>query len=350
MTMSMKPPIKPRVRRLPRRAGGFSLVEILVTVVLALLLLVGVARVFLNAKQGYRVQESTSRLQENIRLTVDYFSRTIRLADFWGGVKARDLTILGGTDYTGPGLCSNSWIVDPGSGIVGFQGGAAAPALLPTDCLNGYVPNSDVLALRYANPDVYVTTAALTAGGTALAVNGKFYVRSRVGQRGVLFDATSQGANAVAAIPDNGDIGVQNYQYQTVVFYLQMNDFGRGPVPTLAMLKLRSDRLVSEQLVDGIEMLSFEYGLDTDGNRLVDRYRLAGGVSDWSQVMTVRASFIARGDELDSFSDTQQYPLAGDRCYGPPSSNCALKYSAADARYQRRLVVKEIQLRNRVRG
>ena len=52
---------------------GFSLVELMVTIVIALLLLVGVSRVFLTSKQSYRVQESTSRMQENIRIASDYF-------------------------------------------------------------------------------------------------------------------------------------------------------------------------------------------------------------------------------------------------------------------------------------
>ena len=73
------------------RATGFSLVELMVTIAVALLLLVGIARVFITSKQSYRVQESTSRMQENIRIASDYFNRYLRLADFWGGVPATDV-------------------------------------------------------------------------------------------------------------------------------------------------------------------------------------------------------------------------------------------------------------------
>lgn len=339
------------------RTTGLSLIELLVALTVGLVLLAGVARIFVNSRQAYRVQESTSRMQENIRIAVEQFSSHLRLADFWGGVKADRVTALGIPAYPGPGACENAWIVDPSSGVVGYAGGARAPVGLPAGCLSNYVPGSDVLAIRYVDPDSHVATARLTAASAinALRENGKYYLRSRIGDRGLLFDITSteQRAAATAAgtgIPGNADDGVMNHQLQTVVFYLRNIDFGRGPVPTLNMLRLQSDGLKADQLVDGIEMLSFAYGIDSDGDGGVDGYREAGAVAVWPQVLAVRVAFIARGDEIDTFADTREYPISGDRCHGPVGSSCASKYPDSKARFQRRLVVKEIQLRNRLRG
>ena len=60
----------------------------------------------------------------------------------------------------------------------------------------------------------------------------------------------------------------------------------------------RARPLAVEQLVDGIEMLSFSYGLDSDGDGLVDGYRKAAEVGNWQQVLSVRLALIARGDEM----------------------------------------------------
>lgn len=334
---------------------GFSLVELMVTIVVALLLLVGIARVFLTSKQSYRVQESTSRMQENIRIASDYFSRYLRLADFWGGVHARDLSVLGTLSYGGRGACKDAWIVNPQGGLIGYTGGTSTPIGLAADCLagRGYVTGSDAIAVRYANPDRFVTTLQLQGSATDLAVNGKYYLRAKVGQSAVLFDVldSAQRSTVIAStIPGDVDSGVMNYQFQNVLFYIETNDFGRGPVPTLSMLKTLSNDLRPDQLVDGIEMLAFAYGLDTNDDLQVDSYREAGDITNWSQVLSVRVSFIARGDELDNVVDTAEYAMTASRCYGPSTSSCAMKYSAAAARYQRRLVVQEIQLRNRVRG
>ena len=337
------------------RAAGFSLVELLVALTLGVLVLAGIAKVFINSKQGYRVQESASRMQENIRIAANYFGRNLRLADLWGGVEPAQVSLIGAPVYNGPGGCENAWILDTASGVRGYAGGVAAPLGLPAGCLSDYVSGSDVLAVRYANPDAYVTTAELGASGAgnALKTNGKYYLRAKVGQRAVLFDVTNDADRLRAIsvdIPGVAEDGVLSYQYQTLLFYLRNIDFGRGPVPTLNMLRLQSDSLQAEQLDDGIELLTFSYGVDSDDDGQVDAYRNAAEISNWQQVLSVRVAFIARGDELDSYTDTQQYPIAADRCYGPASSACPLKYSAAAARFQRRLVIKEIQLRNRERG
>ncbi len=337
-----------------RKLRGLSLVELLVTLAIAALLMAGVTRIFVSSRQGYRVQESASRLQENIRIATDYFSRHLRLADLWAGVEADQVGLIGTASYPGPGACEHAWVVDPANGLVGYAGGATAPVGLPANCLSQYVTGSDALAIRYANPDAYASDAQLAASnaGNLLKVNGKYYLRTRIGARGLLFDVTSSASRSAAlqALPGSAEDGVLSYQYQTLLFYLRNIDFGRGPVPTLNMLSLQSDALQAEQLVDGIEMLSFGYGIDSDGDGQVDGYRAASGVSDWRQVLGVRVTFIARGDELDAHVDRASYPLADGRCYGPAGSGCAVRYSDAVARFQRRLVSKDIQLRNRVRG
>lgn len=340
----------------PRRRG-YSLVELLVTIAVAVLLLVGIARVFLTSKHSYRVQEGASRMQENIRIASHYFDRSLRLTDFWGGVPATDVALIGPVRYDGPGNCRDDWVIDPRAGLVGYAGGDRAPEGLPEGCVAAlrYVAGSDMLVLRHANPDRYLDTATLLdpPASPPITRNGRYYVRTRVGQRALLFDAGDASLRtevATHALPGGTADGVLTYQYQAIAFYIQSNDFGRGPVPTLAMLKLETDELESEPLVDGIEMLAFEYGLDTDHDLQVDSYREATAVADWQQVLSVRVAFVARGDERDHVIDRQHYRLGASRCYGPADSGCAVTYSDAAARYQRRLVVQEIQLRNRVRA
>ncbi|MBA4285904.1 MAG: hypothetical protein C0434_10280 [Xanthomonadaceae bacterium] len=330
------------------RPQGFSLVELMVTLVIALLLLVGIARVFVTSKQSYRVQESTSRMQENIRVASDYFSRYLRQADFWGGVRSGDITVLPGSTAIGKGSCTKAWIMNPAEAVVGYAGATSRPTGMPSGCLTRYVNGSDAIAIRYANPDDLASDAELSR--TAVE-RGPLYLRARLGFGGVLFDVRDAALDEIRRSPRGGpEAGVFNYKMKIAVFHIQTQDFGTGPVPTLSMLELDRSSLTTAQLVDGIETLAFAYGLDSDDDQQVDRYREAAAVSDWRQVLSVRVSFVARGDELDNVIDTSEYALTASRCYGPASSTCASRYSAADARFQRRLVVQEIQLRNRVRG
>ena len=63
--------------------------------------------------------------------------------------------------------------------------------------------------------------------------------------------------------------------------------------------------------------------------------------ADWDDVIAVRVGLVIRGDELDEFTDTQTYELPGGFSYTP---------AAADQRFQRRVIVKDFQVRNRTRN
>jgi len=345
------------------RDRGFSLIELMVAITLGLVLLAGVAQVFVNSKQGYRVQESVGRLQENARYASGYLSQYIRMADLWSGVKPAKINIKGNVTIPGYGSCSNGWVigqfsagattVDPTAGIIGYDGSSTLPSP-PSDCISAvtagtYITGSDVLTIRYIDPNTYINTATLMSPTATVTANGNFYLRTLVGSKADLFDVTGSGNSAaIADIPGDGSTatttsqgGVLNYQFQNVTFFLLNADNGQGVTPTLYILTLTSAGLTAQPLVDGIEMMKFEYGIDTNNDQQVDQYAIASAVTNWAQVLSVRVSFIARGDALDNYTDTQSYTMTGAGYVYTPATSVQ--------KYQRRLIVREIQLRNRVR-
>ena len=337
----------------PQRQRGFSIVELLIAVALGLILTVGLISVFVSSKQGYRVQESRSRMQENARFALDYLSRSVRLADFWGSVPPNRITIYGATPYVGniaASDCKDGWMIDPATGLRGYDGGASYPGDgLPASCFNDYVGNSDVIAIRYAEPDSVVATADL--GSAASLANGKYFLRVLAGKSAGLFNAavTANITSATTAIPDTvGSPGaVINYRMQSELYYLASPS---GAVPSLYYTRNNIDGTGATALVDGIEMMQLEYGLDTNADLAADRYLAASavGAANWAQVVSVRISLIIRGDTLDNFADVdpadaaqgRPYLMAGGYTYRP---------ATAVQRFQRFPVVKEVQIRNRVK-
>jgi len=327
------------------RQGGISIVELLVAVAVGLILTIGLISMFVSSKQGYRVQESRSRMQENARFAADYLTRAVRLADFWGSVAPRKITAYGALTYagnSGGSNCKDSWAIDPGTGIRGYDGGGTYPGnSLPTGCISNYVANSDALVVRYADPDNVVTTANL--GTTASAANGKYFLRVLTGKNAALFNSKTGTAvtSAITAIPEAAATpgAVINYRFQSELYYLGNFDTN---TPSLYVTRNQVDDTAATPLVDGIEMMQLEYGLDTDGDTLVDRYANATGVGtdNWGQVISARISLVVRGDSLDNFSDDSTYSMAGGYSYTPPSSV---------QKFQRLQIVKEVQIRNRVK-
>lgn len=75
--------LQPTDKAAPRlRAGqaGFTLVELMVSLVLGLVLLVGVAGIFTSTRQSYTANENLARVQENARVSFEMLAREIREA------------------------------------------------------------------------------------------------------------------------------------------------------------------------------------------------------------------------------------------------------------------------------
>lgn len=64
-----------------RWAAGFTLIEILVTVLISAFLLSGVISIFLSSQQSYRVKEAMGRAQESLQWSSEILYRTLSMAE-----------------------------------------------------------------------------------------------------------------------------------------------------------------------------------------------------------------------------------------------------------------------------
>jgi type IV pilus assembly protein PilW len=291
-------------------------------------------------------------MQENARYASSYIARIVRMSDFWSGIRPSGVSVglnsISGV--SGASVCKNTWVYDlassAGGGLHGYDGGSTPPI----DCIAAadYVPQSDVLVVRYVDPSTFAKPADVDANPE------RNYLRVRVGRDGYLYQGSQRSAADGQIAAGNG---VLNYEYAFQMFFLRPCSTKAGAAcsasddgtPTLVSLQLSTTGVLTQvPLVDNIEQLQFEYGLDTNGDFVVDRYKASPTAGEWQQAISVRMSMIARGDAFDSFSDTRTYDMTGGLCHGPASSSCASKYTGKE-KYQRRLIVKDIQLRNRTR-
>lgn len=66
------------------RQYGLSLVELMVSMVIALILMLGVMQVFLSTRQTYSTNSSLSRIQESGRFSIGFLTEAIRGLGFTG--------------------------------------------------------------------------------------------------------------------------------------------------------------------------------------------------------------------------------------------------------------------------
>ena len=63
---------------------GFGLIELMIAMTLGLILILGVAQVFLNSKRSFVMQQQVAALQENARFLLTRISRDVRQAGMFG--------------------------------------------------------------------------------------------------------------------------------------------------------------------------------------------------------------------------------------------------------------------------
>ena len=91
-----------------RLQRGLSLIELLIALVLGLAVLVGLSSVYVAAKQSFRFQETTGRLQEDATFGLDSMARDLRMAGSAGCMGINKVTSPSVVYYPGSVLSSGS--------------------------------------------------------------------------------------------------------------------------------------------------------------------------------------------------------------------------------------------------
>jgi type IV pilus assembly protein PilW len=198
--------------------------------------------------------------------------------------------------------------------------------------------------VRYADP-AFVTNSALGSSPSTDA-----FVRTTIGTTG----SFANGGDSTIKTTADKD-GTYNYPFDIDVYFLRpcsnkagttcaSTDDGGDPIPTLARLSLVNGQLVQQTLIEDVEQLQLEYGLDTNSDATADIYTTAATVNSsysWDDVVSVRVSIVVRSQTKDTNlpSGTTSFSMAG-----------SYTYSVTNDDYRRRLFTHVVQVRNRTRG
>ena len=306
-----------------RAMAGVSIVELMIAVTLGLLILAALASIFASSSAARSEMERTSRQIENGRFAMELLSDDLRLAGFYGELNTAIVT----APAVLPDICSSDpamWAAAIPVHLQGWDNGAGVPACLP---IANHKPNTDIVAIRRV-----ATCEAGVAGCDAVVANLPYIQVSRCGTETVNL-ATSfvlQRAGGAYPLRLKNCATVAGLRRYVVRVYFVAQDNGLGqPVPTLKRLDFDGNRFIETSLVEGIEELNIEYGIDwapnvaPDGQ--VEAYTadpatfVAAGCTgcaapaNWMNVMTARIHLLARNVEASpDYVDTKTYSLGRD--------------------------------------
>lgn len=243
-----------------KKQQGFGILEIFISLVVGLFLLAGVLSVFSSMKSTANKTSTYGELQENGRIALSLLSDDLMRQGFWGGLSGNLsfsslVSVPGGNanDCVGEGV-NNATFPKP-IGHFRTLWGKTANSKNVSGCITNAKVGSDVIQIKR------VITSTTSAAAKDVK---KFYLITNMN-----FGEIFKGIDDVPAM-EYGDI----WEYQHHVYYVREDTIKGRKVPILMKGHLlnTSSFISFEPILDGIEMLRFSYGVDTDGDGVVNAF------------------------------------------------------------------------------
>jgi type IV pilus assembly protein PilW len=309
------------------RARGFSMVELMVAITLALIVTTGVLSVFVGSRSAFMATSGTAEVTDGGRFALNFISNSVRSAGYMACTTASHVQgilvpaatalpytfnqALGGFEANNTGVGAAYALTAP---PVTNDPSAADWVGTLDAALTGFpVKNNDVLVVRstLANAaTVYVS--AIVDGAATFNVNipgplaaPQVAVISDC-YKAVVFQITAIGGGANAQVthgagggpgtnssatfgPLSFSPGAQVTPVDTIVYYI-----GRGADGDGALFAYDAVAgTAPTELVPDIEAMQILYGLDTTSSQTVSQYVTADQVADFNTVMSVKVALLA---------------------------------------------------------
>jgi type IV pilus assembly protein PilW len=284
---------------------GFTLVELMVGMALGLLVLAVATAVFVNVSGTRHDTVRVGRQIENGRYAVQLLADDLVNAGYFGEFDPRLVGLPGAT----PDPCSIDVAKMKTELMVHVQG--YGPAETKPTCITDVRPNTSVVAVRRVatcvageancDPvtagDVYFQSSLCNTELAAPQLADRYSVAAAPGASGT-FALTRRNCATTASL--------RRY-VMNIYFVANNNNTGDG-IPTLKRAELANGAFTVVPLVEGIENLQVEYGLDTSGDGAPDVLTVDPGsyggcaaaacyVAHWANVMTARVHVLSRTTE-----------------------------------------------------
>ncbi len=283
---------------------GYTLVEIFVSLAIGLALFAGVLSVFVGIKTTTNETATYGELQENGRFALSIISDDLLKQNFWGDYTGMlDFSMLTtdpgtpGDECVGEGLNNGSFPIAVGHFRAIWGQTVTKSAVM--GCIDDAKTTSDIIQFKR------VISEPLT-----VSTSNNYYMVSNLNE---------------AEIFTGTDIPVmansQLWEYQHHIYYVREEAQGNNTVPVLMQGRLTT-KMTFDPIIDGIEMIRFMYGLDTDspndaGYGIVDTFVAADNmtITQWdhgndNRILAVRIYVLARSILPDNkYTNTNTYNL-----------------------------------------
>src|SRR4029077_5160149 len=245
----------------PTRPRGYSIIELMVAITIGLIILAALVTLFAgNSRQRGEIERANQQT-ENGRYALELIGEDLRDAGYLASFNPG--TVAGpNPQLVIPTALPNACATDVPTlnsavsiTVQGYDNGANAPA-----CIPDLRPGTDILVVRRAS------TCAVGTVGCDAQVGGDVYLQASgcpaEFTAGTYYVLDSNVANLTLRQKDCAT-AAQIYQFRTHIYFVANDDKAGDGIPTLKRAELGPGAFAIVPLVEGVDSLQLEYGLDT---------------------------------------------------------------------------------------
>ena len=303
----------------PARMRGLSIVELMIALTLGLVISAGVVNVFIASKQGYQQDAQVANLQENARFALKILRRELSMAGYMAatvplGLQAAAAPAIGGDCQPQP------WALNVMSSME-FDNNVAAG--FSNKCVSNAQALTDVVSVRRTADDFTIREGLAQTLPNGSTDAGAPVAAAPSGKR--MYFINNSGANTsgdltyflygqdVVNDPDvkSGAFNAAEYYAKSFFVRTYSSTVGDG-IPCLAVNSLNtSAKMQQDCLVEGVEDMQLEFGIDTTGDRVPEFYTdtpTAKQIQDQVAAITIH-TLVRSTNTVRNYVDTKTYTV-----------------------------------------
>ena len=333
------------------KARGFSLIELMVSIVLGMIILAGATSIYLASKRSMTEGEQVAAISENGRFALQLLNTAVRHVGFFGGSNPADIREDGmaavGDDCTGVAAA-----YDTDNAFFAVRATGTTPVTVQ-GCITDALANTDVLVIKGVAPsplfdadpdDPSATRDGVISFPTGLNAEDVYVIANS--ESGILLD----GADTAPSVSVGTEFaqGVA-WPYRMQIYYIRQPVGGGAPRLSRKVLQWDSTAgamaVVTQDLVMGVENIRYLFGYDSDNDGEVDTLANAETMTTeasldaeaWDRILSLQVFMLVRSDVADpNYTDEKTYNL-GDIPFTP---------SGDERNFRRILLNTDIAMRN----
>lgn len=312
------------------RQQGSSLIELMIATTLGLIILAGTTAIFARNSRAHDEIRKANQQIENGRYAAALLTEDFRNAGYLAEFDPSKLPTPASADPCATDLPTlRAGLAVPVQGINN--------AVTPLSCISDLKPGSDIIIMRRVN------ACAVGDADCEPLLNNVIYL-----QASGCNNATELGSGkpSTYVVLDRDRMALNRtkidcltpaplHQYQVNIYFIAQNLKPGDGIPTLKRAELGAQGFSIVPLVEGIENLQVEYGIDslTAPTGMAAAYiSEPASLDEWRRTVSARIHLLARNlDPSMGFVDTKTYSIGAETTFTPSGAAAGFKRHVFDA-------------------